>query len=184
MNKAKTYPSRNNYTEGSKTEDSGLKREKHDNSNTHEERMSFKCKLVLIISLMTPLIIAGAFAIYYIFYYVPPTILVTTDPPNTGLPITDPPESTCSNNCDLYTKFGPLERQEEYMLKINVNDLFRIYVNQKSYEDIKKDGILTKTLLDRKTNYDIFIMEEIPATEEAKYFYNKIYVQLQYQVNV
>ena len=56
------------------------------------------------------------------------------------------------------------------------NALKRIYINQRYYEDIKVDGILSKTLVDRKTNYDIYIISEIESDEETKYFYNKTYL--------
>ena len=67
---------------------------------------------------------------------------------------------------------GPLEMQDEYKIKTNVNDLKRIYVNQKYYEYIKIDSVLTENIVDRKTNYDIYILEKNEAPNEAKYFYN------------
>ena len=67
---------------------------------------------------------------------------------------------------------GPLEMQDEYKIKTNVNDLKRIYINQKYYEYIKIDGVLTENIVDRKTNYDIYILEKNEAPNEAKYFYN------------
>ena len=71
---------------------------------------------------------------------------------------------------------GPLEKQEEYILKTVVGDLKSIYVNQIYYEDIKIDGDLTRNLVDRKTNYHINVLDEIEATNEEKMFYNKTYL--------
>ena len=71
---------------------------------------------------------------------------------------------------------GPLEMQSEYNLTLNVNDLKRIYINQKYYEHIKIDGFLTENIVDRKTNYDIFVIEKNEAPDEAKYFYNYTYL--------
>ena len=71
---------------------------------------------------------------------------------------------------------GPLEMQTEYKIKTNKNDLKRIYVNQKYFEEINVDGELRTNLVDRKTNYDIYIIDEFPAPEEDKNFYNKTYL--------
>ena len=75
----------------------------------------------------------------------------------------------------LVSKYGPIEMEETYKINTKVNDLKRIYINQKSYEDIKISGSLTKRLVDRKTNYDIYVISETEPDEEAKYSYNKIY---------
>ena len=79
--------------------------------------------------------------------------------------------STNSGNSDL----GPLEMQTEYKINTNKNDLKRIYINQRYYEDINIEGVLTKNIVDRKTNYDIYIISEIESNEETKNFYNKTY---------
>ena len=92
----------------------------------------------------------------------------------------DPPldstTSGLSDNNSLFEEFGPLESQIEYKLNINVNHLISIYINQKSYQDIKIDGSLTKNFIDRKTNYYFYPLEEIPSSDKAKYFYNKTYL--------
>ena len=75
----------------------------------------------------------------------------------------------------LVSKYGPIEMEETYKINTKANDLKRIYINQKSYEDIKISGSLTKRLVDRKTNYDIYVISETEPDEEAKYSYNKIY---------
>ena len=70
----------------------------------------------------------------------------------------------------------PLEMQIEYKINTNANDLKRIYVNQRYYEDLKINGILSKFFVDRKTNYDIYIISEIESDEETKNYYNKTYI--------
>ena len=65
--------------------------------------------------------------------------------------------------------------QTEYKINTNLNDLKRIYINQKYVEEIKIEGILSKNIVDRKTNYDIYIISETPANENEKNFYNKTY---------
>ena len=77
---------------------------------------------------------------------------------------------------EYFKQKGPLEMQNEYKIPTNVNDLRRIYVNQKYYEDIKIDGVLTKNIIDRKTNYDIYVMEKNEAYGEEKYLYNFTYL--------
>ena len=76
---------------------------------------------------------------------------------------------------ELVSKYGPIEMEKTYEINTNVNDLKRIYINQRYYEDIKVSGALTKRLVDRKTNYDIFIISETESDENTKYFYNKTY---------
>ena len=70
----------------------------------------------------------------------------------------------------------PLEMQIEYKIKTNKNDLKRIYVNQKYFEEINVGGELRTNLVDRKTNYDIYIIDEFPAPIEDQNFYNKTYL--------
>ena len=76
---------------------------------------------------------------------------------------------------DLVSKYGPIEMEKTYKINTNANDLKRIYINQRYYEDIKVSGSLTKRLVDRKTNYDIYVISETEPDEETKYSYNKIY---------
>ena len=64
-----------------------------------------------------------------------------------------------------YSAFGPIEMQTEYKITTNKNDLKRIYINQRYYEDINVEGALTKNFVDRKTNYDIYIISETESEE-------------------
>ena len=76
---------------------------------------------------------------------------------------------------DLVLKYGPIEMEDAFKINTNVNDLKRIYINQRYYENIKVSGSLIKRLVDRKTNYDIYVISETEPDEEIKYSYNKIY---------
>ena len=102
-------------------------------------------------------------------------------PDHSKVPIPTPPSDlviippTDPKIPDYLKQNGPLEMQQEYKLKTEPNDLKRIYINQKYYEDIKVNGVLSKTIVDRKTNYDIYIIDKINATGEEKYFYNYTY---------
>ena len=66
--------------------------------------------------------------------------------------------------------------QTEYKMETNVGDLKSIYINQRFYEDIKIDGILSQNIVDRKTNYHIYVLDEIPASDDEILFYNKTYL--------
>ena len=66
--------------------------------------------------------------------------------------------------------------QTEYKMETNVGDLKSIYINQRFYEDIKIDGILSQNMVDRKTNYHIYVLDEIPASDDEILFYNKTYL--------
>ena len=104
---------------------------------------------------------------------------------NTDLPIEIPSdkieEPTDEENIDILDfkeiakKKGPIEMEKTYKINTNVNDLKRIYVSQVYYEDIKFNGTLITRLVDRKTNYDIYVILENEPDEETKYFYNKTY---------
>ena len=68
---------------------------------------------------------------------------------------------------------GPLE--SKFTINTKVNDLKRIFVHRKSYENIISNGELTKLLIDIKTNYDIYIISELESDEQNKNYYNKTY---------
>ena len=86
---------------------------------------------------------------------------------------TDKVEETTSKTI-VIDDLGPIE--EEFKITTNVNDLTRIYVNQKSYENIKVNGQITQTLIDRKTTYDIYIISSKESDEEVKNLYNETYL--------
>ena len=124
--------------------------------------------MIIIIPIIVLIIVGGGIALYLILKKdsnddneVGSTDIVNTPPP--------PPPPY---------ELGPLEMQPQYKIKTEVGDLKSIYVNQIYYEDIKIEGDLTQNLVDRKTNYHIFILDEIEATNEEKMFYNKTYLCL------
>ena len=77
------------------------------------------------------------------------------------------------NNNTLKVEYE--DYKNEFFFKTNINDLKRIYISQKLYENMLIDGVQTKIDLIRNTNYDIFIMSEKEADNENKKFYNKTY---------
>ena len=119
--------------------------------------------------------------VVFVFKTDPPPI--NNEDPNIPTDIVKPPLTDKINDKgdenldfkDLVSKYGPIEMENTYKINTNVNDLKRIYINQRYYEDIKFSGSLTKRLVDRKTNYDIYVISETEPDEETKYSYNKIY---------
>ena len=105
-----------------------------------------------------------------------PTTIDNENPPKTENEIIVNPLNERKKIPEYIKEYGPIEMQTEYKIKTNINDLKRIYINQKYYEDIKIDGFLTHNIVDRKTNYDIFVMDKISASDELKYFYNDTYL--------
>ena len=92
----------------------------------------------------------------------------------------------------LLLKFKPWEKKppneesnthninfEEYMneLKFNtkVNDIKRLSIIQKSYDDMKINGINSQLSLFSQRDYDIYILSEKECNEENKKYCNKIY---------
>ena len=65
--------------------------------------------------------------------------------------------------------------ETEFEFNTQVKDLKRIFVEQKYTENVVTDGIEETLFVDRKTNYDIFIISEEQSDEENKNFYNKKY---------
>ena len=85
-------------------------------------------------------------------------------------------DSDKNEDSENFLDLGPIEMQEQYKINTNPNDLKRIYINQKYYEYIKIEGVLSKNIVDRKTNYDIYIISETESDEKTKLFYNKTYL--------
>ena len=65
--------------------------------------------------------------------------------------------------------------KNELAFKTKVNDLRRISVKEKSYENMIINGIEIKTEYLRNTHHDIYIISEIDADEENRGVYNKIF---------
>lgn len=131
---------------------------KPNSNNSHNPFINRKTLIIIISSIIGALILAGII-ILIIFLK-----SQKTNPPDT--PIIGPGIN------DKLKKLGPLENQIEYVIPTNENDLKRIYINQRYYEDISIEGVLSHNLVDRKTNYDIYIIKKIEAKEEEKLYYN------------
>ena len=75
--------------------------------------------------------------------------------------------------------------ETEFEFNTTVHDLRRIFVQQKYYEEIMTNGTKTNIVVNRKTNYDIYIISEKDSDAENQIFLIKaIQPQYQYQVNV
>ena len=131
---------------------------KPNSNNSHNPFINRKTLIIIISSIVGALILAGIIILI---------ILIKPQKPNPpDIPIIDPE----INN--KLKKLGPLENQIEYIIPTNENDLKRIYINQRYYEDISIEGVLSHNLVDRKTNYDIYVIKKIEAKEEEKLYYN------------
>ena len=154
----------------SKSENSGTS----GNDNIISKKLSKKCIIVIIVIIALIMIAIGVGVSLFILLNgnkeLPP------DPPIEEKIEIGISKEINSNVPEYMKENGPLEMQTEYEIQTNVKDLKRIYINQKYYEDIKIDGILSKNIVDRKTNYDIFVMDKIQAINEEKYFYNFTYL--------
>ena len=143
--------------------------EHNENNNVVKKYICTKYSIIPA-SIILPLCLVGV-AIFLIIRYWP-------EHPPIDEPIAE--ETTPTSFLNILPSYivanGPLEMQIEYKIKTNVNDLKRIYINQKYYEYIKIDGFLTENIVDRKTVYDIFVIEKNEASDEAKYFYNYTYL--------
>ena len=88
------------------------------------------------------------------------------------------PSDTICENCNNID-IGDIDKvkklEYEYKFKTSVNDLRRIKVHQKYYEDLIIDNNLTTIFLDRITNYDIYIISEEESKDDEKKYYGKIY---------
>ena len=164
-----------NISEDNKIKDKMVKNSSTKVKKMQEDTKAFVCTIrkIIIFSIIA-LVILGIFL--FIFYVSfsrcigpDPEYKITND-------ITDNPEETNQNSIKDITiiDLGPME--EEFKIATNVNDLTRIYVNQKSYENIIANGKLTEILVDRKTIYDIYIISSNISDEKTKNFYNETYL--------
>ena len=65
--------------------------------------------------------------------------------------------------------------ETEFKFTTKIKDLKRIFVNQKYKENTLIKGVKSEIFVDRKTNYDIFIISEEDSNEDTKNFYDKMY---------
>ena len=134
---------------------------------------------IIIFSILGLLLIGAAIGIIIFFTRKkPPTnLLDNNNDDEKELDSTIHEKSTTNQEIkNLLEEYGKLEMQTEYKLETNVGELKSIYINQRYYEDIKIDGILSQNIVDRKTNYHIYVLDEIPANDDEILFYNKTYL--------
>lgn len=65
--------------------------------------------------------------------------------------------------------------EKEFEILTIPGELKRVFVSQKSKEETKVNGVTILVDVLRKTNYNIYIMEEEESDEENKLFYSKLY---------
>ena len=151
---------------------------KINNNNPNNEnpilRKNWKCYAIPI-SIAVLIIIAASIVIAILFNQKKPQVEPTDVIDTNNIP-TEEIIMNINPEIPKYMKEkGPLEMQTEYKIKTNERDFKRIFINQKYYEDIKIDGFLSNNIVDRKTNYDIFVIKIIESPDELKYFYNYTY---------
>ena len=76
-------------------------------------------------------------------------------------------------NPSMENKIAHIETEFEF--NTTIHDLKRVFVEQKYEEEIMTEGVKSNIFVDRKTNYDIYIISEEDPDEENKNFYNKKY---------
>ena len=151
-----------------------------DTSNISGNRINKKKNLLIGLSIAVPILIGGLIALIIFLVrgqggdknYQEGDIPIESNKTNDA---PAPPQISPKNEKIEKKEKKPLEMQKEYKINTNANDLKRIYINQRYYEDLKINGILSKFFVDRKTNYDIYIISEIESDEETKNYYNKTY---------
>ena len=79
-------------------------------------------------------------------------------------------------NEDLEFNLGPMETEPGYDFSTKINDLKRFIIDENKTHDIIRGGENSKTIINRKTIYDLFILSEKETTEENKNLYNKTYL--------
>ena len=77
------------------------------------------------------------------------------------------------NNTNIYSKSKKLE--SEFKFNTKVHDLKKIFVHQKTIEEIMIDNNITRIFLDRKTIYYLYIISESEPNEDEFNYYNKMY---------
>ena len=138
-------------------------------TNIIKKKFTLRTKILISVGVIFITCIGLGIGLYYILRDKKPPPKEPTDIP-TG------PEIDINKLPAHIKANGPLENQEEYQIKTEVNDLKRIFINQKYNEYIKVDGFLTENIIDRKTAYDIYVLEKNVAPDEARYFYNYTYL--------
>ena len=116
--------------------------------------------LIILIPIITVLLIGISVLLYFLLR-----------------PSSDPPQEVNEPKSDIIIPGPPhLENrklEKEFEILTIPGELKRVFVSQRSIEETKVVSILVDVL--RKTNYNIYIMDEEEADEENKLFYSKLY---------
>lgn len=164
--------------EGDKSEDKMTKNSSQNRKIENENKKVLVCsniRKIIIFSIIVFVLLVISLIIILYFY----PCLKCESINEIESDITDKEEEETETNTNTIEDgnildLGPIE--EEFKISTNVNDLTRIYVNQKSYENITANGQITQILVDRKTIYDIYIISSSKSNEETKNFYNETYL--------
>ena len=173
MNKERVINYKNGInidSEDGDSKDKANKKKVNDKENTDQKRKKI---LYIVLPILGTLIIGGVIALIIIFTHKTP---LQDIPIETDILSIDIHTDKEGNDYNTEPMLGPLEMQTEYKIKTEEGDLKSIYINQRYYEDIKIDGAFSQNLVDRKTNYHIFVMKETNASKEESYFFNKTYL--------
>ena len=84
----------------------------------------------------------------------------------------DKPDPPCCQNPNPQE---PSKIETEFKFNNKLREPYYIFVNQNYTEEIMTQGTKTNQFYDRKTGYNIYILNETEATEETKNLYDKIY---------
>ena len=177
------------------------KTENIEKRNFSKEQSKYKCLIWILISIVAVVIIAAVIIIIIVLKRKKdPEPKISPAPSNTNFrettnstnstnqpepdpdttisidttPKTEPTNPTTQPEPDTtISELEPLSKTIEIPTK--VKDLKRISVVQKSLDESKFNDQKINTEVTRKTNYDIYFINEEEAPEDEKHFYSKMY---------
>ena len=141
------------YTDRKALENKGL-------ASTHSK----KKLLIILIPIIIIFLIGVCVLLYFLLIHPPKPVQEGNDyESKTDIIIPSPPQL---ENRKL---------EKEFEILTIPGELKRVFVSQKSKEETKVNGVTILVDVLRKTNYNIYIMEEEESDEENKLFYSKLY---------
>ena len=118
--------------------------------------------LIILIPIITVLLIGISVLLYFLLR-----------------PSSDPPQEVNEPKSDIIIPGPPHSEnrklEKEFEILTIPGELKRVFVSQRSIEETKVKGVSILVDVLRKTNYNIYIMDEEEADEENKLFYSKLY---------
>ena len=118
--------------------------------------------LIILIPIITVLLIGISVLLYFLLR-----------------PSSDPPQEVNEPKSDIIIPGPPHSENrklgKEFEILTIPGELKRVFVSQRSIEETKVKGVSILVDVLRKTNYNIYIMDEEEADEENKLFYSKLY---------